>query len=97
MEVMRSQLKAKTPQPHEMQILTAARMEDLPEIQRTAKGIIKVLKKFGGYEPEVDDIWVYRIADCIFYLNKSEYFLDAQPLTNTPTHESSTYRQRNRT
>jgi hypothetical protein len=73
--------KSETQPPKEMPIYIAARVEDIPEIERIAKGVIKVLKKFGGYEPEVDDIWVYRIANCTFYLKKSEYFLDAPTAT----------------
>ena len=65
----------------EPRVYLAARVEDIPEIERTAQGIIKVLKKFGGYEPDVDDIWVYRIALCTFYLKKSECFLDAPTAT----------------
>jgi hypothetical protein len=52
-------------------------VEEIPEIERTAKGIIKVLKKYGGYEPEVDDILVYRIASALLYLKRTELFLDA--------------------
>ena len=79
------QLKPNTHPLQQTRILTAGTVEDQPEIERTAKGIIKVLKKFGGYEPEADDIWVYRIANCTFYLKKTEYFLDA------PTADEYTY------
>jgi len=68
-------------QPADLCIEVAARVEDIPEIERMAKGIIKVLKKSGGYESEVDDIWVYRIANCVFYLKKAECFLDAPSAT----------------
>jgi hypothetical protein len=75
------QRKHETQSGEELFIYSAARVEDIPEIERTAKGIIKVLKKFGGYEPEVDDVWVYRIANCVFYMKKAEYFLDAPTAT----------------
>jgi hypothetical protein len=85
MEVLKLQFKPKTRPPQPTRILSAGKLEDLPEIERTAKGIIKILKKFGGYEPAADDIWVYRIANCTFYLKKSEYFLDA-PTANEYTY-----------
>ena len=73
--------KSETNRPEQMLIHIAARVEDIPEIERITKGIIKVLKKSGRYEPEVDDIWVNRIAQCTFYLKKTEYFLDAPTAT----------------
>jgi len=69
------------PQPSELPVSVAARLEHIPERERIAKGIIKVLKKFGTYEPEVDDILAYRIADSIFYMKKVENFLDAPTAT----------------
>jgi hypothetical protein len=83
---LRLSRKPKTQQSDEKTLRVAARLEDIPEIERTAKGIIEVLKKFGGYEPEVDNIYVYRIANCTFYLKRTEeMFLDA------PTATESTY------
>lgn len=73
--------KPETQRPEEMLVYVAARVEDIPEIERIANGVIKVLKKFGGYEPEVDDIWVNRIANCTFYMKKIECFLDAPTAT----------------
>ena len=35
----------------------------------------------GDQESLLDDIWVYRIADCTFYMKKIEYFLDAPTAT----------------
>lgn len=67
--------------PDQIPVHIAARVEDIPEIERVAKDIIKILRKFGRYEPEVDDIWVYRIANATFYLKKTECFLDAPTAT----------------
>jgi len=70
------------PKPEEMpRVRVAATPKDMPEIQRIANGLIKVLKKFGGYEAEVDDIWVNEIATWCIYLKKSETFLDAETAT----------------
>lgn len=73
--------KSEANHPDQMLVHIAARVEDIPEIERVANGIIKILKKFGRYEPEVDDIWVYRIANATFYLKKTECFLDAPTAT----------------
>ena len=59
----------------------AARVEDIPEIERIATGIINVLKKLGRYEPEVDNIWVWQIANCTFRLKRIDSFLDAPTAT----------------
>jgi hypothetical protein len=67
--------------PDEGLVRVAATVKDLPEIDRLTKGIVKVLLKFGGYEPEVDDIWVHQIATCTVYLTKTEIFLDADSAT----------------
>jgi hypothetical protein len=71
------QPKQKTRHHRQTRLLPKPKSQEHGEIERTAKGIIKVLRKFGGYEPEVDDIWVYRIANCTFHLTKSKSFLDA--------------------
>lgn len=55
--------------------------DDRPEVERLRKGLIKILKKFGSYEPEVDDIQVSQIATCTIYSKKSEKFLDAPTAT----------------
>jgi hypothetical protein len=69
------------PQPEDMGIKIAGSVKDLPEIERLTAGIVKVLRKFGGYEPEVDDIWVNQIATYTVYLKKAEIFLDAETAT----------------
>ena len=70
-------------EPHndELRVRVAATLTDLPEIHRLRKGVVKVLEKFGGYEPEVDDIWVNQIASFTVYLKKCEAFLDAETAT----------------
>lgn len=79
------------PQPEEPLLRVAATLKDMPEINRLTKGIVKVLMKFGGYEPEVDDIWVSQIATYTVYLKKSELFLDADSATvHTYTHVADT-------
>ena len=67
--------------PEDMLIRTATTDEDRPEVERLTKGLIKILKKFGSYEPEVDDIQVSQIATCTIYSKKSEKFLDAPTAT----------------
>ena len=62
-------------QPADMPVRVPAAVDDNPEVKRTAEGIIKVLKKSGRYEPEVDNIWVYRIAHCNHALKKIGFFL----------------------
>jgi hypothetical protein len=64
-----------------MRISVATKAEDEPAVKRLKKGIIKVLRKFGGYEPEVDDIWVDEIATCTIYSKQTERFLDADTAT----------------
>jgi hypothetical protein len=42
-------------------IKIATASEDQPQYERIRKGLIKVLRKFGGYEPAVDDIHIEHI------------------------------------
>ena len=58
-------------------VKTAGTLEDEPEHNRIRKGLIKVLKKFGGYEPAVDDFHIEQIASSAIYSKKTERFLDA--------------------
>jgi len=58
-----------------LQIATSNR--DRPEYERLRKGIIKLLEKFGVYEPALDDILVGEIASSTIYYNNAEKFLDA--------------------
>jgi len=67
--------------PDEMFVSVATKQKDQPELKRLMKGIIKILKKHGGYEPEVDDIWVRQIATATIYLKETEKFLDAPSAT----------------
>ena len=67
--------------PEDMLISVATKQKDQPELKRLMKGIVKILKKYGGYEPEVDDIWVYQIAAATIYLKETENFLDAPTAT----------------
>ncbi len=55
--------------------------EDKPEHERLKKGIIKLLNKFGGYEPDLDDIFVEEIASSTIYYKKIEQFLDTASAT----------------
>jgi len=55
----------------------ATASEDQPEYERIRKGLIKVLRKFGGYEPAVDDLHIGVIASSVIYSKKTEHFLDA--------------------
>jgi hypothetical protein len=61
---------------HEL-IWVAMRKEDEPEYERIVSELVKVLRKLGGYEPGVDDIYVEEIARASVYLKKTEVFLDA--------------------
>jgi hypothetical protein len=54
----------------------AMKSEDEPEHDRIRSELIKVLRKLGGYEPGVDDIYVDEIARASVYLKKTEIFLD---------------------
>jgi hypothetical protein len=62
-------------------IRIATTSEDQPELDRIKKGIIKLLKKFGGYEPALDDILVEQIASSTIYYKRAERFLDATSAT----------------
>ncbi|MGP8069415.1 MAG: hypothetical protein ACLP5V_05950 [Candidatus Bathyarchaeia archaeon] len=62
-------------------IRIATRSEDQPELERLQKGIIKLLKKFGVYEPVLDDILVEQIASSTIYYKRAEKFLDATSAT----------------
>jgi hypothetical protein len=64
-----------------MFVSVAIKQKDQPELKQLMKGIIKILKKHGGYEPEVDDIWVRQIAIANIYLKETEKFLDAPTAT----------------
>lgn len=55
--------------------------EDQPELERLKNGIIKLLKKFGGYEPALDDILIEQIASSTIYWKKVERFLDTASAT----------------
>jgi hypothetical protein len=55
--------------------------EDKPEYERLKNGIIKLLKKFGVYEPALDDILVEQIASSTIYYKKAEKFLDITSAT----------------
>lgn len=58
-------------------IKIATASEDQPQYEKIRKGLIKVLRKFGGYEPAVDDIHIEQIASSAIYSKKTEHFLDA--------------------
>jgi hypothetical protein len=68
-------------------VKVATSSEDEPQYERIRKGLIKVLKKFGGYEPAVDDIHIEQIASSTIYSKKTEQFLDA---ANADEHTYST-------
>jgi hypothetical protein len=55
--------------------------EDKPEHERLRKGIIQLLKRFGGYEPALDDILIEQIASSTIYYKKIERFLDTASAT----------------
>ena len=65
--------------PGEIRIATSD--EDKPELERLRKGIIKLLKKFGGYEPALDDILIDEIASSTIYYKKAEQYLDTASAT----------------
>ena len=73
--------KPEVHRPEHMLIRIATTDEDRPEVERLRRGLIKILKKFGSYEPEVDDIQVSQIATCTIYSKKTEKFLDAPTAT----------------
>ena len=55
--------------------------EDRPEYERLRKGIIKVLEKFGGFEPEIDELLVDQIVSSLIYWKRCEKFLDSKSAT----------------
>jgi len=55
--------------------------KDRPEYERLREGIIKVLKRFGGFEPEIDELLVDEIASSIIYWRNCEKFLDSDSAT----------------
>ena len=65
------------PEDYEGHVRIATSDEDRPELERLRKGIIKALKKFGVYEPALDDILVEHIASSTIYWKKMERFLDS--------------------
>lgn len=85
MELLRLPAKRATHNEGVGMLRICARVEELPELERIAQGIINVLKRYSGYEPEIDDILVYRIATTIIYSRRTESFLDA------PTADEKTY------
>ena len=72
-----------TPKPEDSEggIRIATSDADKPEYERLKNGIIKLLEKFGGYEPALDDILVEQIASSTIYWKKMEQFLDAASAT----------------
>lgn len=60
----------------------AMRSEDESEYERIKSDLIKTLRKLGGYEPAVDDIYVDEIARASIYLKRLEAFLDAETVTD---------------
>ena len=64
-----------------MLVEVAIKHEDEPKVKRLTQGIVKILKKYGGYEPEVDDIWIREIAVATIYMEETEKFLDAETAT----------------
>jgi len=62
-------------------VVIAGTLEDQPEHERIRKGLIKVLKKFGGYEPAVDDLHIEQIATSAIYSKKTVHFLDSANAT----------------
>jgi hypothetical protein len=62
-------------------ISIATTPKDQPEVDRLTKGIIKILKKAGCYEPAIDNILANAIAVGTIYLKKVEGFLDAETAT----------------
>ena len=69
------------PEPAEGTIRTATADDDKPEYERLKKGIIKLLRKFGLYEPDLDDILIEQIASTTIYWKKIEQFLDTASAT----------------
>jgi hypothetical protein len=65
----------------ELHVRIATSDEDRPELERLRKGIIKALKKFGVYEPALDDILVEQIASSTIYWKRMERFLDSASAT----------------
>ena len=59
----------------------AGTLADQPQHEKIRKGLIKVLKKFGGYEPAVDDLHIEQIATSAIYSKKTEHFLDSANAT----------------
>ena len=56
--------------------------KDAPEYERITRELAKVLKKLGGYEPAVDDLYIDEIARAVIYEKKIEIFLDADTATD---------------
>jgi hypothetical protein len=69
-------------QPNDWKVVIAGTVKDIPEINRIKKGLIKALREFGGYVPEVDDLFVDQIASNTIYWQKIECFLDADTATD---------------
>jgi hypothetical protein len=67
--------------PEDLRVVICGTAKDLPELNRIKKGLIKALREFGGYVPEVDDLLVDEIASNTIYWKKAELFLDADTAT----------------
>lgn len=66
------------PSPLKIPLITE---KDRAGYERTTRELAKVLKRLGGYEPIVDDIFIDQIARCAAYSNRVEVFLDSDTAT----------------
>ena len=64
-------------------VFSAMRSDDEPECERIKSELMKTLRKLGGYEPAVDDIYIDEIARTSIYLKHLEVFLDDENATYT--------------
>jgi hypothetical protein len=53
------------------------RDEDEPEYERIKRELVTALKKYGGYEPAVDDLHVDSIARATICSKRAEAYLDS--------------------
>jgi hypothetical protein len=55
--------------------------KEVPEYERTKFALVKVLKKLGGYEPAIDDIFIDQIARTAIQAKNVEVFVDSKRST----------------
>ena len=55
--------------------------KDRNEYEQMRHQLVSVLKKIGGYQPVVDDIYVDQIARAVIYSTRLEVFLDSGKAT----------------